>query len=235
MLDPEYDLLLSPHPDDLVYSSFNFVTSKTPKLAVVFFNISGYTRFMRRLAVISSTSPFGRLFRAMVTAIRTVEDRQILGIVGCPVTYLFLPDSLSAREVRVFDLARRLRYLPIPRRLVAPLGVGGNVDHELVREVAMSLNSFWTTSELWLYEDLPYAAESARLEVEETNLIRNLGLVRAERFSARISSDLMRRKIIACKLYLTQNDQGARIASHATKKHGRVTGFAETYWVVRPG
>lgn len=53
------------------------------------------------------------------------------------------------------DLAARLRRLPPAKRIIAPLGVGGHVDHQITRLAAAKAFSH----RLWYYEDYPYVAE----------------------------------------------------------------------------
>jgi LmbE family N-acetylglucosaminyl deacetylase len=72
------------------------------------------------------------------------------------------PEDAATASV-VQDSIRALVEKIQPVRVYAPLGVGGHVDHRLVRDAAMSVSGRGTT--LYLYEDIPYAA--ARGAVEE--------------------------------------------------------------------
>ena len=56
-----------------------------------------------------------------------------------------------------------------PRRVLAPLGVGQHVDHQIVHEVAYALASRHPDTEFAFYEDRPYAfvEESVRLRLSQ--------------------------------------------------------------------
>lgn len=56
---------------------------------------------------------------------------------------------------RVVDV---LRGLPTADEVIAPLAVGGHVDHRVVRQAAEQVFG----SELWFYEDFPYVANQRR-------------------------------------------------------------------------
>src|SRR5712691_2216056 len=77
----ELSLFLSPHPDDLVYSTFSALTEASKsRFAIVFFNVSGFTRWRF-------------LSRPAVTLLRTLEDRLLLNLMGVRVSYRNLSDS----------------------------------------------------------------------------------------------------------------------------------------------
>lgn len=59
-----------------------------------------------------------------------------------------------AEEAFVATLGERFASLPEPLEVLAPLGVGGHVDHQLVRQAATSR---WGSA-LRHYEEFPYAA-----------------------------------------------------------------------------
>jgi len=223
-LPEEFDLLLSPHPDDLVYSAYAMLSERSrARLAITFFNVSRFTRF-------------GLLPRRIVTLARTFEDRVILGIAGCRVLFLYEPDSLARGKAPVPVIAR----LPdlsgsMPVRIVAPLGVGGNPDHVIVRGVAMSLWRRAHECELVLYEDLPYAVRSSDLAMEETSIVSALGEagIREEFFP--ISTSEMRRKLLLSRLYLTQTVKTRTLLDHARlvgAESGH--GFAERVFLCSP-
>ena len=123
-----FDLLLSPHPDDLVYSAYAALSDGArQKRGVVFFNVSRFAR--------------GRLLPSVpVTALRTLEDRLIMGRNGVKASYLFLRDS-TMRDVDNQQLGRwppGPSAVSPPHRIFAPLGVGAHADHPLVRRAAIS-------------------------------------------------------------------------------------------------
>jgi LmbE family N-acetylglucosaminyl deacetylase len=109
---------------------------------------------------------------AAVSARRTEEDRRFFSHTkaGAPL-WLDLPDAplrdITA-EAGVFDAPVRTEELRTVQRalaavldpgarLLVPLGLGGHVDHRLVRDAACSL-CVEAGHSLLLYEDLPYAA-----------------------------------------------------------------------------
>lgn len=67
---------------------------------------------------------------------------------------LFAEVDLGSREAELLaDLAARLRRLPAAARVLVPLGVGGHVDHRLLRLAAESA----LPAPLEYYEEYPYA------------------------------------------------------------------------------
>ena len=84
-----------------------------------------------------------------------VSDEEIFGDIH--------PDEETLRE----EIARRLDDLPPHDVLVAPLGVGRHVDHQLVRQAAEQHRG---AAALLYYEDYPYAQESGAVDkLIETN------------------------------------------------------------------
>ncbi len=65
---------------------------------------------------------------------------------------LFGAPAPADEEAIVAALDRRIRELPPHRRVVAPLGVGGHVDHLLVRRAAETV----AAGRLLYYEEFPY-------------------------------------------------------------------------------
>jgi hypothetical protein len=223
-----FDLLLSPHPDDLVYSAYASLSDRTrPKLGVVFFNVSRFA--------------LGRLLPMVpVTALRTLEDRLILGWNGVKARYFFLRDS-SLRENNDNQSLGRWPLAPgpsvggTPHRIFAPLGVGAHEDHLLVRKAAIS---WWSTEyrripQICFYEDLPYAARSENLWAEEERIVNELeaecGVLQPEHW--RLRPPLLRRKLLFSRFYLSQADKVELFLTHAIQV-GRLSGDgpAERYF-----
>lgn len=175
-------VVLSPHRDDAAFSCGLLMTlcaeRGTPVRVVNVFTRSEYAPYL------SAERQDDRL--EQVTAARLEEDRALvrrlretsqaevaledLGLEDAPVR-LSLPvervlaKPLSAEEVRseAQGIAQRLQSLVADdgALVFAPLGLGGHVDHEIVREAAVMA---WPCERLALYEDLPYVA---RLPEEE--------------------------------------------------------------------
>jgi LmbE family N-acetylglucosaminyl deacetylase len=223
-LHEEYDVLLSPHPDDLVYSAYTMLSDRSRhKLAITFFNVSTFTRF-------------GLLPRRFVTLARTFEDLLALGIAGCRVRFLYEPDSVARGEAPI-QVAPRLPDLfdSPPSRVVAPLGVGGNPDHVIIRGVAMSLWRRAPECELVLYEDLPYAARSADLAAEEMSIVSALGEAGIREEFIHMSPSELRRKLLLSRLYVTQTGKARTLLDHARRVGADSgEGFAERFFVFRP-
>ena len=83
-----YNLLLSPHPDDLVFSAFSILTKKEDNLALVFFNVSSFTRWPVKS-------------KKLVTGYRTLEDRAILRSLKTKVKYLNLEDNSLKKSAKL--------------------------------------------------------------------------------------------------------------------------------------
>ncbi len=103
---------------------------------------------------------------------RRAEDQAALRVLGAPASYLTIPDciyrqaegqALYASEAAIFGtvhpldaptrahLTAALRQLA-PQHVIAPLGIGGHVDHALVRQAVEDWGG-----PVWFYEDCPYA------------------------------------------------------------------------------
>jgi LmbE family N-acetylglucosaminyl deacetylase len=222
-VESEVDLLLSPHPDDIVYSAFSVLSDHTrPKLALVFFNTTGFTRF-------------GLFPVAFVTMARTLEDWLIMTIAGSAASYLFLPDSLARSESpESADLEARLRFKDLhPRRIVAPLGVGGHPDHLLVRNFAISLWHKSKSPELFLYEDLPYATRSPNLRSEEETIVHSIQIPGLRESCRRMNEREMSRKAFFGGLYVTQSNKREILVRHAERVGSACGGpYAERFYVV---
>ncbi len=70
--------------------------------------------------------------------------------------------GLDSREGEIItSLSTRLKAdFPEKTKLIAPLGIGNHVDHELTRKAASRLNT-----PLYFYADYPYARESQGVEI----------------------------------------------------------------------
>jgi LmbE family N-acetylglucosaminyl deacetylase len=127
-------------------------------------------------------SPFAREVEASwalgdgVMAKRRAEDERALerlGVVGAHWSLLDAMYRTDARGAALYpdlrairatvrdppelaaDIADRLRELPSAHRVLAPLAVGGHVDHQLTRRAAEEV--FGADPALRYYEDYPYA------------------------------------------------------------------------------
>ena len=215
----ELSLFLSPHPDDLVYSTFSALTDASRwRSAIVFFNVSSFTRWRF-------------LSRPAVTLLRKLEDKLLLSFMGVRVSYRNLPDS-SITQKRT---GHGGGGTPVFSELYSPLGVGGNPDHLFVRDFALSIwKRMKRKTVLFFYEDLPYAARTKDLEATEKELAIEVGEIcgRLEAKCLPLTKNMLWRKRLFSRLYLTQTDQSDLISSHA-KKVGEECGleYAERFFV----
>ncbi len=154
--------VLSPHRDDAAFSLFCALV-RWQRLPVEIRVINFFTE--------SAYAPHAERPDAMASSIRKREDRAVLQRIGrtIRVTDLGLLDAplrlgIGAlavcnpetagllREGLVADLVRRIRSLG-PSLILAPLGVGGHVDHRAVHRAALRAGGRFR---LGFYEDLPY-------------------------------------------------------------------------------
>jgi LmbE family N-acetylglucosaminyl deacetylase len=193
---------------------------------------------------------------------RKMEDERYTFLVEASAVYLDLPDAVYRGyegdaqllgEVREDDpapyeiLRREIARLE-PQMVYFPLGVGGHVDHQLCREVGLSLLSEdrrWVmpgtdyAGRLSFYEDFPYAwwndfdgpADWGGLELPS-------GIELEARYSD--ISEVMDRKAAGIRLYGSQvrrlfaDEQGILddLAGYHAKiaLFGGIHGYAERYW-----
>jgi hypothetical protein len=219
-------LLLSPHPDDLVFSCFS-VLAKPKGLhnrAIVFFNISTFSRW-----------PIHS--RRLVSTYRTLEDRFVLGSLHVEVKYLFGRDSSLESSSDTNDQLDWDLNLEIPSAIYSPLGVGHNENHLQVRDWAVKHWVRWQKKcSLLFYEDLPYAAKLGdTLEDKEVVITRELEAIcgNIEFILEPLSGEDLARKLRFSKLYYSQTDYTDLLKSFA-KQRGRSTetGFAEAFYRV---
>jgi LmbE family N-acetylglucosaminyl deacetylase len=202
---------------------------------------------------------------AEATAIRKAEDERYTYLVEASLVDLDLPDAVyrgyagdEALLGRIreddeppFAILRREILRLEPQSLYFPLGVGNHVDHQLCREVALSLlaeERRWVMPApempgiLSFYEDFPYAWWSGFNGLSDLPP-GSLELPPGVRLEARYSdiSDQLERKSAALRVYASQvsrlfeSEQGLLddVTGHAARvamAGGVGTGAAERYW-----
>jgi LmbE family N-acetylglucosaminyl deacetylase len=156
-------LLLSPHADDIAYSVGGIVAllcTRAEMQLMTVFGRSGWT---------CSQALSGMSVDA-VSALRDSEDRAYCerrGIDYAPFSY---PDSFtmgydeateltsaSDHDPRAADIVQRIGDFVTrhaPRVVLAPCGLGGHIDHRIVRTAAQALDK----ADVFFYEDIPYSA-----------------------------------------------------------------------------
>lgn len=147
-------LVLSPHPDDAVFSCWSVLTGAVPVTVVnVFAGIPkpGQVTWWDRICAATDSSAH---FRA-----RLAEDRAVLEpLVGAPLNLPLLEEqyrrrariSLAAIDAPLCEAVRSASAVYAP----ALLG-GSHVDHRLARELARALAR--QGMPVYLYADMPYA------------------------------------------------------------------------------
>ncbi len=204
------------------------------------------------------------------TAMRKAEDERYAYFIEAAIVDLDLPDAIhrgyeddDARLGQPFeddepptDILRREILRLEPQRVYFPLGVGGHVDHRLVRDAGLAIGA---DEEAWVmpvpdlagsisfYEDFPYAwwsgfAGAADLATLGAAIPPGMAL------EARYSdiSDQLERKNAGLLMYASQvqrlfeSEQGmldavTGYAARVAEAGGVDTGAAERYWsVLRP-
>lgn len=181
---PDAVLVLSPHPDDAALSCGGLLarTARAGERGAIVTLFAGEEP---RVALSPLATKLHRLFGldADVVDHRRREDRASAAALGARIEhwdvleaiYRCDPDTLAplypdldslfgplhpADEPLVGLLARRLAALPHAARVVAPLAVGGHVDHQLVRRAAERAYG----PRLIYYEDYPYAERRGALD-----------------------------------------------------------------------
>ncbi|MFJ2768861.1 PIG-L deacetylase family protein [Streptomyces sp. NPDC087300] len=161
-------LLVSPHPDDVALSFGGWVAAHTRRLRAQGWRFDLLTVFGTTLY--APHSPHA-VTKEAVSALREREDRAYARRHGLRLTSLRQEDcsclGMDDEEELIAPEAGDPRRAAVRQLLaaalagadlvVAPLGVGGHVDHRIVRGAVRQ--SLGATPCLW-YEDLPYALES---------------------------------------------------------------------------
>jgi LmbE family N-acetylglucosaminyl deacetylase len=170
-------LFLSPHYDDAIFSCGGLIWQQAAAGSrVEILTICG------GLPPTGKLSPFAEeLHRRWgmgreVAASRRTEDAAACAAAGAVQSWLDIPDCIyrthpqtGAPLIRTNDdlfmpepphestvlaaIGPTFESLPPETRLVCPLGIGGHIDHRLVRQAVESLNR-----PLWFYADFPYSA-----------------------------------------------------------------------------
>jgi LmbE family N-acetylglucosaminyl deacetylase len=206
---------------------------------------------------------------ADVSAVRKAEDERYAWFMEAGLVDLDLPDAVyrgyegdgellagpRADDEPPYEILRREIVRLEPQMVYFPLGVGGHVDHQLCRDVALALlgeGRRWVmpgpmmADRLSFYEDFPYAwwhDFSGLGDLPEAMADLPPGM----RLEARYAdiSDQLERKCAGLRVYATQvqrlfeSDQG--MLDDVTGYAARValagdvgTGAAERYWAVVP-
>jgi LmbE family N-acetylglucosaminyl deacetylase len=156
-------LLLSPHADDIAYSVGGIVALLCARAEIQLMTVFGRSGW-------TCSQALSEMSLDTVSALRDSEDRAYCvrrGIDFAPFDY---PDSFTvgyddARELtttpdhdpRTADVVERIGDFVArhpPQVVLAPCGIGGHVDHRIVRTAAQALDG----TDVFFYEDIPYSA-----------------------------------------------------------------------------
>jgi LmbE family N-acetylglucosaminyl deacetylase len=200
-----------------------------------------------------------------IMAKRRLEDERYALFAEASIVFLDLPDAVfrgyegdaellgkprADDEAPVERLRTELARLE-PQKVYLPLGIGGHVDHQLVRSVGVALlaeGRRWVmpgpdyTGIVTFYEDFPYAwwADFTRLEDLPPEAFDGLppDVSIAPEFTD--VSDQIERKISGLTLYESQAGRqfgGVKPMADAVRGYGRkiaelghLPGYAERYW-----
>jgi LmbE family N-acetylglucosaminyl deacetylase len=140
-------VVLSPHPDDAVFSCWHLL--ERPDVRVV-------TVFTREPAPGTAPPRWDRITRTTMRD-RLDEDRRALAFAGCePVHLGFLDSQYRDGDQDLNELVDAIRGAD-GSELAAPAGIGGHSDHELVRDAALRLVG--EGAAVTFFADLPYSTE----------------------------------------------------------------------------
>lgn len=177
-------LLLSPHIDDVAFSLGGALLDGRFTAATVM-----------NVFTLSASSEDGDGDWRQVTAVRKREDHAFFTALSTPVAFLDLdrldvPLRLGIPDEAVFCahpsepaeeeiLASALGQVRADH-LIAPLGLGGHVDHRLVHRVARDAarGGAWSVA---FYEDLPYAGALTEAAIEDVLCELSAGIGRGLR------------------------------------------------------
>ncbi len=200
-----------------------------------------------------------------VMASRRLEDERYAAFAEASIVFLDLPDAVFRGyegDEQLLGAVRADDPAPVeilrteiarlePQKVYFPLGVGGHVDHQLMRSVGVALLGTETS---WLmpdpewagivafYEDLPYAywSDFTRLEELPADALAAIpsGVALTPEYAA--TSEVIERKIRGIALYESQMDRlftgvqamGDAIRAQADRigRLGGIPGGAERYW-----
>jgi LmbE family N-acetylglucosaminyl deacetylase len=177
-------IFLSPHLDDVVYSCGGFIWDLTNTgQNVEVWTICAADPPLGNLSLFAASLHTDWGLAENAYQIRRAEDESALQILGAQPRYLSFIDCiyrqssegeyfydseeaifgglLASESGLIDDLAADLESeLPGDSRVIAPLGIGNHVDHELTRKAANRLSRSAS-----YYADYPYAREGRGIEI----------------------------------------------------------------------
>ncbi|WP_093421398.1 MULTISPECIES: PIG-L deacetylase family protein [unclassified Pseudomonas] len=172
-------LLLSPHADDIAYSIGGIVAQLSMQADIRLMTIFGHSGWVLPQALCEKSVD-------AISVEREREDRAYCARRRINYDHLSFPDSfvmgydketelsISAtddpRTEGVVNLIRNAVAHRVPQVVLAPCGLGGHVDHQIVRIAADALHHV----EVLYYEDVPYSSNLPLPELERQLAVQGL-------------------------------------------------------------
>lgn len=212
-------IFLSPHLDDVVFSCGGLVWELSNSgQAVEIWTICAGDPIEENLSPLAGSLHKNWGLGLDAVQIRRGEDQEACRIVGASPRYIpildciyrtsspgefYYPDEEDifggfnpAESGLIASLSQQLeREIPGDAKVIAPLGIGNHVDHELTRKAASRLNI-----PLTYYADYPYARESEG--VETLNFMENSPEWNNELFQ--ITENSLEKWFLAARTYQSQ-------------------------------
>ncbi len=164
-------LLLSPHADDIAYSIGGIVAQLSQRANLRLMTIFGHSGWVLPQTTCEQSAD-------AISTERELEDREYCvrrsidyDLLHCSDSFVMGYDtttelSTSATEdprtESIVDLIRNAVTCWMPEVVLAPCGLGGHVDHQIVRFAADALDRV----QVLYYEDIPYSSSLALAELE---------------------------------------------------------------------
>jgi hypothetical protein len=217
----EHDLYLSPHLDDVCFSLGSYVASRGKGTLLNIFTHSNCIRHHDTIGDqrLDELSPGARSM--LVTTIRRDEDERFAVEVGLCTSYCNLDEApVRGREpfdpacvhedtnqfsAAIMDFIRTLRLDGGERNTVlyCPLGIGGHVDHLVVRNTVLkNLVELQALYKVCFYEDLPYAAHPADRQTGLRDFFERISPVKPWRHALRVRNLSYKRELL--EIYKSQ-------------------------------
>lgn len=172
-------LMLSPHADDVAYSIGGIVARLSTRADLRLMTIFGHSGWALPQASCEKSAD-------AISAEREREDRAYCtrwqidyDLLSCPDSFVMGYDkatelSIAAtddpRTEGVVNLIRNAVECQVPQVVFAPCGLGGHVDHQIVRIAADALDHV----EVLYYEDVPYSSSLPLPELERQLAVEGL-------------------------------------------------------------
>jgi LmbE family N-acetylglucosaminyl deacetylase len=172
-------LMLSPHADDVAYSIGGIVARLSMRADLLLMTIFGHSGWALPQASREKSSD-------AISAEREREDRAYCArrwidydLLPCPDSFVMGYDKTTElstaatddpRTEGVVNLIRNAVACRVPQVVLAPCGLGGHVDHQIVRIAADALDHV----EVLYYEDVPYSSSLPLPELERQLAVEGL-------------------------------------------------------------